>query len=120
MQTKTITVKTDWLYEIDGMSVAQAIKYLKTLDQSYTLNYYMEGDTYGCEVVANLSYEVPMTDDEIYSKLEKHYTKEIKIFEEAKEKHLKDGRTSRAESCEINLIRLRTKFSEIKRKYNKE
>lgn len=120
MNTKTITIKTDWLSEIDGLTVEKAIAYLQTLNQSHVLNFYMDGDTHGCEVVANLSYSVPMTNDEIYAQHEKHYTKEIALYEKALHENIKFNRPTRVASCEINLQRLRDKLGEIKAKYGKE
>lgn len=120
MQTKQIIVKTDWLHEIDGLTVEKAIAYLQTLDQSHVLDFYMDGDTDGCAVVANLYYSVPMTDDEIFAQHEKRYTREIAFYEKALHEHIKFNRPTRIASCEVNLQRLRDKFAKIKAKYNKE
>lgn len=119
MHTKQITVETDWLHEIDGLTAEKAIAYLQTLNQSHVLNFYVDGDTHGCEVVANLYYVVPMSNDEIYAQHEKHYTKEIALYEKALQENIKYNRPTRIASCEINLQRLRDKFGEIKAKYGK-
>jgi hypothetical protein len=118
METKTMILNIDWLNAIDGLTVEKAREYLLTLDQSHVLSCYLEGDTHGCEIVSSVHYDVPMTDKEIFAKLEKHYTKEIAIYTKAKEQHIKDGRTSRAENCDRLLTNLNNKFDEIKLKYN--
>ena len=120
MHTKQITVETDWLHEIDGLTVDKAIAYLQTLNQSHVLNFYMDGDTHGCEVIANLYYSVPMTNDEIFAQHEQRYTKEIALYEKALQENIKFNRPTRVASCEVNLQRLRDKWAEIKAKYNKE
>lgn len=120
MQTKTIIVNHDWLSKIDGLTVADAIKYLQTLDQSHTLNYWLDGDTHGVELSSNLCYSVPMSDSEILAMYEKKYTKEIAFYEKALQYHIKNNRPSRITSCEINLRRLRDKWAELKAKYTKE
>lgn len=117
MYTKTVVINTDWLHEIDGLTVAKAIEYLSMLDPSYVLDYSMEGDTHGCSVTSALSYKVQMTNKEIFSQIEKHCLKEIKLHEDAKAKHIAEGRTSRVESCNINLNRLHAKLEEAKAKY---
>ena len=109
MCTKTKEIKTDWLSEIDGKSVANAITYLQTLDQSHVLDCYMEGDTHGCQIVAQLTYQEPMTNQEIYDMLEKRYLKEIKLYTEAKQRHVNSGSNSRVESCD-NMIQKYTQF----------
>lgn len=119
MDTKTVEVDTDWLSTIDGRDVKSAIQYLQTLNQDHILNYHMEGDTHGCDVTSSLYYSVPMTDEEIYNKLVKHYTKEITLYEDARRKHLADGRTNRVEICDRMLLQLNKKFAEIKVKYGK-
>ena len=62
---KTISVPTDWLHEIDGISVADAITYLSTLPKDHVLNYWMEGDTHGCDMRSELYYKRPYTPDEL-------------------------------------------------------
>jgi hypothetical protein len=117
VNTKTIRVDINWLDEIDGMSVQNAIKYLSTLNPSHTLSYWMEGDTHGCNVISDVSYDVPLTHSEIFAKLEKHYLKEIALYESARQAHLNTGRLSRAESCERLLAQLRSKLETAKTKY---
>jgi len=117
MYVKTLTVKIDWLREIDGMTVEKAIAYLQTLNPSHTLDCYMEGDTHGCEIVSRLSYTVPMTNKEIFAQLEKHYLKEIAIYTAARDQHRADGRRSRMESCDRMLAQLNMKYEAAKLKY---
>lgn len=119
MGTKTVTVATNWLDRVDGYTVAEAIEYLQTLDPSHTLDCYLEGDTHGCDIVARLTYKVPLTDDEEYEQLEKHYTKKIAYYTTARDAHVRDGRTARVDSCNIRIDELVAKFDAIKAKYNK-
>lgn len=119
MHTKTITVETNWLDEIDGMTVAQAIAYLQTLNPEHTLSYYMEGDTHGCNVVSELHYAVPMTNEEIYAGIEKHFQKQIKYFQTSKERHIKNKQFQFAESCDKRISEFQAKLNEAKLKYCK-
>lgn len=114
---KTVIVKTNWLDKIDGLTVAQAIEYLQTLNPAHVLSYGMEGDTHGCSVDSELSYTVPMTNKEILTQLETHYLKEIAVYEKAKAQHVKDNRVSRIESCDINLKRLNELLANARIKY---
>jgi aspartate/glutamate racemase len=115
--TKTKVVNTDWLHYIDGMSVEKAIEYLQKLNPSHVLSYSLEGDTHGCSVESCLTYEVPMTNKEILAQLEKHYLKEISLYESAKADHTRAGRKGHIESCERNLERLNAKLAEARAKY---
>ena len=117
MYTKTKEIKTDWLAEIDGKSVSDAIAYLQTLDQSHVLDCYMEGDTHGCQIVAQLTYQEPMTNQEIYIMLEKRYLQEIKIYTEAKQRHANNGSNSRVENCENKIQEYNQKLADAKAKY---
>jgi hypothetical protein len=115
--TKTIEVKTNWLDAIDGMTVANAIEYLKTLDQSHTLDYSMEGDTHGCSVESRLTYEVPKSNAEIYADLEKHYLKQIGQHEKSKAYYLSASRQDRADHVETLIAALRSKLEQAKGRY---
>ena len=117
MYTKTIEIKTDWLSEIDGKSVADAIAYLQTLEQSHVLDCYIEGDTHGCQIVTLLTYQEPMTNQEIYGMLEKRYLKEIKLYTEAKQRHVNNGSDSRVENCDKMLQEYTQKLADAKAKY---
>lgn len=118
MHTKSLTVHTDWLSEIDGLTVADAIKYLQTLDQNHTLNFCIEGDTHGVDITSELYYDVPMSNAEILAMYEKKYVKEIALYEKALQDHIANNRPSRIASCEIRLQRLRDKWAEIQVKYS--
>ena len=118
--TKTITVGIDWLSEIDGLSVENAIKYLSTLDQSYTLSYTMEGDTHGCEVYSVLQYDVQKTDREMFNDLKNHYQKRISKMIELRNKYLNRSNSVCVSQCDTELLHLNTMLSELKQKYNME
>lgn len=74
--TKLVEVPTDWLTEIDDMTVVQAIEYLQTLNPTHRLTYSVTAaDTTDLEVTSNLYYDVLLTPDEVLAeeraKLEK-------------------------------------------------
>jgi len=85
MYTKQINLDIDWLSNVDGMTVRQAIEYLSTLQDSHILSYNMEGDTHGCEVVSNVSYDEPMTTQEIKDVKERQFRKELNYWTKAEE-----------------------------------
>lgn len=116
-QTKTVHLDTNWLDAINGLSVQKAIEYLSTLDPNHELSYYMEGDTHGCEVTSNLCYDIPMTNSEILTKLEEHYLKEIALYENAKQKHLRDNKIDRVDNCDRLLKQLYDKLEQARDKY---
>lgn len=114
---KQISVDTNWLDSIDGMTVAAAIEYLSTLNPEHVLSYGLEGDTHGCNVTACLTYDVPMSNEEILAQLEKHYGREIKLYEDARDKHLLEGRMERVSSCARQLEVLYSKLDEARAMY---
>jgi hypothetical protein len=117
MYTKTLVKDVNWLDKIDGLTIADAIKYLQTLDQSHILSCYMDGDTHGCEIVSRLEYFVPMTNAEILATIDKNYLKQIGIYEKARENHIKAGRQDRADSCKESINSLIGKWNDAKLKY---
>ncbi len=120
MNTKTITIDTDWLSEIDGLTVGDAISYLMTLNSSYKLDCHLSGDTHGCDIESSLSYEVALTNAEILANLESRYSKEIAMYQKAKVQHIKDGRTERADSCDRLLLQLNSKLESVRIKYKEK
>lgn len=62
---KQIPVPSNWLNDIDGLTVADAIEYLQTLPQDHRLDWYLEGDTHGCYVECRLFYKRPYTEEEL-------------------------------------------------------
>lgn len=115
--TKILEDKTNWLDHIDGMTVADAVKYLMTLPPTHKLDYHMEGDTHGCSVESCLTYEVPKTNAEIYADIEKHYLKQIAIHEDAKARHLVYNRQERIAMCDQQIAQFKTRLEEAKIKY---
>jgi hypothetical protein len=114
MHTKTITQDIDWLNAIDGRTVAEAIGYLSTLNPEHVLNYNLEGNTYGCRVESDVSYEVPMTNKEILEKLEVKYLKEIAFYVGAKQKRIK---TASVENYDLHIARAQKLLDEARAKY---
>ena len=115
---KIVEVKTDWLEEIDGRTVGEAIAYLLTLDHNHILSFHLNGDTHGCDVVSNLYYNVPLTNSEMLEKIEKYYNKEITIYNSAKQEHIRNNRAVRAESCDRILEGLYEALEVGRKKYN--
>lgn len=63
---KTVSVPTDWLREIDGKSVADAIAFLSTLPSDHVLSYWQSGgDDQGVEISSELTYERQYTEEEL-------------------------------------------------------
>lgn len=114
---KTIVVETDWLQEIDGMTVQKAIAYLSTLDPSHVLNYFMSGDTHGVEIVSNVHYEVPMSNAEQLAKLEKHYLRQIAEREKGRQYYINRGQLDRLPVSDRLIAELQAKLEEARQKY---
>ena len=55
---KTLTRNIDWLSDISGLTVEQAIEYLRTLQGSDILCVSLDGDTHGVELGSDLEYKV--------------------------------------------------------------
>lgn len=117
MYVKTEVVKTDWLSNIDGMTVSDAIAYLKTLNQDQTLEYSMEGDTHGCDVTSYLTLDVPMSNQEIYNLLVSNQNKQIAHYQGAKRYYLKEGRFDRLDNCAIQIAKHRELIEQARIKY---
>ncbi len=63
---KTVSVPTDWLNEVNGRTVADAIAYLSTLPPDHELSYWQSGgDDHGVEISSELSYQRPHTEQEL-------------------------------------------------------
>ena len=63
---KAISVSIDWLNEINGLTVADAIVYLRTLPPDHALNYWQSGgDDQGVEISSNLIHHRPYTEQEL-------------------------------------------------------
>lgn len=117
MHTKTITQDIDWLNMIDGLTVAKAIEYLSKLEPEHVLSYNLEGDTHGCQVEANVSYTVPMTNKEILEGLEKHYAKSIAQYEKGKQYYIDRGQLDRLPAVDRLIDGLKAKLDEARATY---
>lgn len=79
---KTISVPTDWLNEITGRTVADAIAYLSTLPPDHELNYWQSGgDDHGVEISSELTYQLPYTEQELAEHAAMRKAKKIKDCE---------------------------------------
>jgi hypothetical protein len=59
-------IEIDWLDKINGLTVANAIDYLRTLNQSHSLTAYPDGDDlHGVDQYSGLYYEREETDEEL-------------------------------------------------------
>lgn len=117
MYTKTLQDNVRWLDDIDGMTVAKAIEYLKTLDQTKTLDCYIDGDTHGCELVSRLLYEVPMTDKEILKHLEKVLGDQIQRREKEKKYYIDRGNYDRIPAIDASIASAKEKLQKARMKY---
>jgi len=116
--TKTVAVKTDWLQEVDGLTVAQAIVYLSTLNPDHVLSSELEGgDTHGVSIASNLYYEVPMSNAEILAYLEAHYQRQIADREKGKQYYIDRGQLDRVPQSEKLIADLQAKLQDARNKY---
>lgn len=106
---KTVSVPTDWLREIDGKSVADAIAFLSTLPSDHVLSYWQSGgDDQGVEISSELTYQSQYTDDELAELAERRKIKRIQdrkraiaYYEEQQAFHTRRGDLVRAESYKL-------------------
>ncbi len=76
---KTVSVPTDWLNEITGRTVANAIAYLSTLPSDHELNYWQNvGDDHGVEIRSELLCHRPHTEQELAELADMRKTKRIR------------------------------------------
>ena len=79
---KTISVPTDWLNEINGLTVADAIVYLRTLPPDHALSYRQSGgDDQGVEIISNLIHHRPYTEQELAKLAAMRKAKQIQDLE---------------------------------------
>lgn len=79
---KTVSVPIDWLDEINGRTVANAIAYLSTLPPDHELNYWQSGgDDHGVEISSELTYQRPHTEQELAELAAERKAKKIKDCE---------------------------------------
>lgn len=114
---KQLTIDTDWLNAIDGMTVAAAIEYLSTLNPEHTLSYGLEGDTHGCDVTACLTYDVPMTNEEILASIDARYKRNILHYEDAKRWYIERNQMDRVPNCDNKIAELQAKWGEARARY---
>ena len=75
---KTVSVPTDWLNEINGRTVANAIAYLSTLPPDHELSYWQSGgDDQGVEISSELTYQRPHTEQELAASRKANKIKDI-------------------------------------------
>jgi hypothetical protein len=118
---KQIRVESDWLGDIDGMTVAQAIEHLKTLPQDHKLDYYMDGpDTWGCSIESNLIKEIPYTEEEIAQMKTERKMKQIQdckrsieYYQAKLDKYLKTGEQSWISNFQSLLSQQQAKLKEL-------
>ena len=117
---KTISVPTDWLNEINGRSVADAIAYLSTLPSDHKLNYWQSnGDDQGVEISSELTYERPYTEQEQAELAAQRKAKKIKDCERSiayyeKQAAYWDGHDNRrADSYRQDAERSRQRLKEM-------
>lgn len=114
---KTIVLDINWLDDVCGMTVQDAIEYLSKLNPEHVLGYYMEGDTHGVELVSDVSYKVPMTNAEILASREKHYLKQIAEREKGRQYYVDRGQLDRVPVSDKLIADLKAKLEEARQKY---
>jgi hypothetical protein len=63
---KTVNIEVDWLDKVNGLTVSDAIDYLKTLDQSYKLTACLDGgDLHGTGQYNESHYKREETEEEL-------------------------------------------------------
>lgn len=118
MYTKTIVVNTDWLRDIDGMTVAGAIEYLQKLNPDHILSYSLEGgDTHGVDVSSELTYDVPMANKEILAQLESKYARQIAEREQGKQYYIDRGQLDRLPAIDKLITDIVQRRDEAREKY---
>lgn len=118
---KTVNVPTDWLNEINGRTVANAIAYLSTLPPDHELSYWQSGgDDQGVEISSELSYQRPHTKQELAELADSRKAKKIKDCEASIAYYEKKaviwertGRTHTASSYRQNAERFRQRLKEL-------
>ena len=117
---KTESVPTDWLNEINGLTVADAIVYLRTLPPDHALNYWQSsGDDQGVEISSNLTHHRSYTEQEIAKLAAIRKAKQIQYIEQSiayyeKQAAYWDGRdNSRAASYRRDAERFRQQLKEL-------
>lgn len=116
--TRSVTVHTNWLADIDGMTVANAIAYLQKLNPEHVLDYHLDGgDTHGVEVVSNLSYKVELTNAEQLVLLEQHYARQIAEREKGRQWYIDRGQHDRVPNSDRLIADLKAKLEEARKKY---
>ena len=118
---KTVSVPTDWLNEINGRSVADAIAYLSTLPSDHKLDYWQSnGDDHGVEISSELTYERPYTEQELAELAAQRKAKKVKdcesaiaYYEKEAAYHESRGNATRATSYRQDVERLRQRLKEL-------
>lgn len=118
---KTVSVPTDWLNEINGRTVADAIAYLSTLPPDNKLNYWQSnGDDHGVEISSELTYERPYTEQELAELAALRKAKKIKdteraiaYYEKQMAYHESQGNATRAASYQRDAESFRQQLQEL-------
>ena len=117
--TRTVVdnVDIDWLDNINGKTVADAIEYLKTLDQTLRLDAYLDGeDLHGIDLASQLSYERPETKQETRERQLRRVNRDLKLYLEALQRHQFREDAAGIARCEEKLAGLRNDLVELDNK----
>ena len=117
---KAISVSIDWLNEINGLTVADAIVYLRTLPPDHALNYWQSGgDDQGVEISSNLIHHRPYTEQELAKLDAMRKAKQIQDIERSITYYEKQAAywgsydNSRAASYRLNAELCRQRLKEL-------
>lgn len=119
---KAVSVPIDWLRQIDGLSVADAIEFLSTLPPDHTLNYWQSaGDDQGVEIISGLMYKRPYTEQELAEMAAQRKAKKLKemqaslaYYETQRDYFRRVGESQRAASYQKDVDCIRQKIEELK------
>lgn len=120
---KWVKVGCDWLEEIDGLTVADAIEFLKRLPQDHKVSADLEGDTHGAHMEVYLLKPVPMTQDEIFARrlkvLRDKERNQARALDFYKNHHSPSAPAS-VEQAMTNLANTQQQIYELHREFGKE
>lgn len=117
---KTVSINIDWLNNIDGMTVEQAVAHLQTMPSNYILNYWQSsGDDQGVEITSDLIYKRPYTEEELADIAVQRKNKKIKeigkslLYYVEQQDYYKGKDTARSISYQKDVDRMLQKLEEL-------
>jgi hypothetical protein len=110
----TDTIESDWLHQIDGLSVADAIAYLQTLDPSLRLNAFCDGeDLHGIELGCSLLRDRDQTPEEAKAARLKYLNRELTTYTSALQRYTKENRQEGVDRATSKLAAFNAEISKL-------